>query len=161
VASSVSAPRLPEWVKSVNRIVEEPGVVGHRHGGQGAAEADRQGVHRRAAGDLLDDPHRLQRPAMDIVLETDVAHRRRRVAVRDGETGVPVPDGPFDQAASRGQIHDVVLVDPRWAEQQGNVEDARRLRRVLDEFDQLAAVDHLPRRHRHGATYLVARCIDL
>src|SRR5690242_21290836 len=41
-----------------------------------------------------------------------------RVAVADLEHRVAVPDRPLSEALPRREIHDVVLVDPRRAEQE-------------------------------------------
>ena len=62
-------------------------------------------------------------PFEQVVVEGGVAHRRVRVAVADGEARVAVADRPLHQAALGRQVHDVVLVDPRRAEQQRDLVD--------------------------------------
>ena len=54
-------------------------------------------------------------------------------------------DRPLQEAAVGGQVHDVVLVDPRRAGQHRDRTDLRRLRRVLDELHQVVLEHDLAR----------------
>ena len=49
----------------------------------------------------------------------------------------------LDEAILRLHIQDVIFVNPGWDKQQGGRIDLLRCGRILDEFDQLIAVDHL------------------
>jgi hypothetical protein len=72
-----------------------------------------------------------------------------------------VLDGPLDETFARCQIHDVKLVDPRRAEQQRNRVRLRSLGRVLDQLDEVAAVDHASRRGSHVDADLESGAVDL
>ena len=109
-----------EECRRLDRVVASRRVVGQPDRGERAAEAHRHRVDRGRTGDLTHDSHGVQRSLEQIVAESEFAHRLIRIAVADRETGVPVLDGPLDEALARSQIHDVVLVDPRRAEQQRN-----------------------------------------
>ena len=69
-------------------------------------------------------------------------------------------DGPLDQALPGREIHDVVLVDPRRAEQQRHRVHLLGLRLVLDQLDQVAAVDHRAGRGRHVDADLEPGAVD-
>ncbi len=105
-------------------------------------------------GDLADHVHRGVRAVDQIVVHGHVAHRRVGVAIADREDGAAVLHGPFEEAALRREIHNVVLVDPRRAGQQRYRVDLLRLRRVLDELHQVVAVHDLARRRRKVAAHL-------
>ena len=99
-------------------------------------------------GDLLDHFQRLPGPVDEIVIHRDPGHVGRRVSVADREYGPLVLDRPLDEASPRGEVHDVVLVDPRRAAEQRGRVDLRRLRRVLQQFHQVVAIDDLGGRGR-------------
>ena len=69
--------------------------------------------------------------------------------------------GPLYEALTRRQIHDVVLVYPGRAEQQRDLVHFGGCRCVLDQLDQLAAVDHLPLGRGHVHTEGERRRVDL
>src|SRR5579859_7504838 len=52
------------------------------------------------------------------------------------------------------QVQDVIFHDPRRHEENRLRMNARRARRVLDELDELVAVDDLARRHREVSSDL-------
>src|ERR1700682_6104105 len=95
------------------------------------------------------------------ILESEFAHRLIRIAVTDRKTRLSMLDGPLDKTLARCQIHDVKLVDPRWAKQQRNRVSIRSLRRVLDQLDEVAAVDDAPRRGSHVDADLESGAVDL
>ena len=70
-------------------------------------------------------------------------------------------DRPLDQALTGSQIHDVVLVDPRRAEQQRHRVHPLDLRLVLDQLDQVAAVDDRTGGGGHVDADLEAGGVDL
>ena len=90
---------------------------------------------------------------MDVVVaHGHVLHRLVRIAVRDHEHGAAVTHRPFDQAALRREIENVVLVDPRRCRQNRNLVHLLGLRDVLDQLDQIVAVDDLARGRRKIVT---------
>ena len=124
-------------------FVARLGEVGEQHRRQRAADAEPHDVRLGRAGDLPDDRKRRLRPVEEVVLQRDVPQGRIRVAVADCKHGVAMRDSPLDEAPPGGEIHDVVLVDPRRTAEQGDLEDGLRLRRVLDQLHQLVAEDDL------------------
>ena len=103
----------------VDAVVALGGHVGQQHGGEAAAEAEAGHVDLLGAGDVVDDVEGGAGPVEQVVVEADVAHGGVGVAVADLEDGVAVLHGPLHEAPARGQIHDVVLVDPRRADSSG------------------------------------------
>src|ERR1700737_5273111 len=95
------------------------------------------------------------------VAESELAHRLIRIAVTDRKTCMSVLDGPLDKTFARCQVHDVKLVDPRWAKQQRNRVRSRSVWRVLDQLDEVAAVNHAPRRGSHVDTDLESEAVNL
>ena len=118
-------------------VVALLGQVRGQHGGQRPAQAQPDDVDLGRAGDLTDDVQRLPRAVDEVVVQGGSAHGRLRIAVGDGEHGALVLDRPLQEAASRRQVHDVVLVDPRRAGQHRDRADLLGLRRVLDQLHQV------------------------
>ncbi len=117
--------------------------VGGEHPGERPAEAQPDDVDLRRPGDVGDDVQRGARAVDEVVVQGDVAHARARVAVGDREDRALVGDGPLQEAAAGGQVHDVVLVDPWRAGQHRDRPDLGSLRGVLDQFHQVVPEDHL------------------
>ena len=147
--------------RRLDRAVARRRVLGHADRRQGPAEADRDRVDLRGAGDLLDHTDGVRRPLEPVVLEAELAQRAVGVAIADGEAALPVLDGPLDQALPRREVGDVVLVDPGRAEEQRGLVDLLGLGLVLDQLDQRRAVDHLARGDRHVHAELEAAGVDL
>ena len=109
------------------------GLVGQQHRGQRPAQAQADDVDRVGAGDVGDHVEGLVGAAQEVVVEGDVGHRPRhrcrRVAVADGEDGVALGHRVLGEAPARRQVHDVVLVDPRRAQQQRHLVHRLRGRR--------------------------------
>ena len=145
----------------LDRGVTDRRVVGEADCGQRPAEADRDGIDLGCAGDLTHHPDRIERTLPQIVRETQVAHGRIGVAVADREAGMAVLHRPLDQALPGRQVHDVVLVDPRRAEQQGHRVHSLDLWLVLDQLDQLAPVHDCAGSSGHVHAYLIAGAVDL
>src|SRR4029077_19142963 len=118
-------------------------------------------VHRGCTGDLTNDSHGVQRSLEQVVAESELAHRLIRIAVTDRKTGMSVLDRPLETPCSRWQIHDVKLVDPRWTEQQRHRIRLRRLWRLVDQLDEVAAVDDASRRGSHVDADLESGAVDL
>jgi hypothetical protein len=66
----------------------------------------------------------------------------------------------FDHAVPGLQVKDVEFVDPRRDDEQRNLMDGPTLRSVLDEFDELVAVNYLASRDGEVATRLESRRIN-
>jgi hypothetical protein len=146
-----------EQCRAAHAVLAGLGQPGHEHRGERPAHAQRRDVHLGAAGDVLDDV----KGGAWVVVQTHIRHRRVRVAVADGEHGVPVLHRPLDEAAARRQVEDVVHVDPRRADQQRHRVDGVGLRRVLDQLHQRVAVDDT---YRGGGEVLAeaeAAAVDL
>ena len=120
----------------------------------GAAQAEPGDIDLVRAGDVADDVEGCVGPLDQVVLQRDVPHRGPGIAVGDREHGALVLDRPLQETAPRGQVHDVVLVDPGRARQQRGRAHLPRLRRVLDEFHELVAENYLSRRGREVAAQL-------
>src|SRR5258705_3789891 len=54
---------------------------------------------------------------------------------------VPLRDRIFNKRVSHAEIEQIVLVNARWHDQERRFLDFRRLRRVLDELNQLVRED--------------------
>jgi len=145
----------------VDPVVAHLVEVGGRHQGERAAQAEPDQVDLAAAGDVLDDVHRRAGAADEVVIHGGVGHRRVGVAVADREDRALVAHRPLDEAALRGEVHHVVLVDPGRAAQQRHVVDLAGLRLVLQDLDEVAAVDHLRRGGGEVAADLERRHVDL
>ena len=129
----------------VDPVVAHLVQVGRGHHGQRPAQAEADEVDPLGAGDLADHVHRRPRALDQIVVHRGACHRRVRVAVADREHGPPVLHRPLDEAALRRQVHHVVLVDPRRTAQQRDLVHVLGLRHVLQDLDQIVAVDHFGR----------------
>ncbi len=70
-------------------------------------------------------------------------------------------DRPFDQTPSGREVHDVVLVDPRRAEQQRDRVHAFELWLVLNQLDQVAPVHNRAGRSGHVHADLESGRVDL
>ena len=150
-----------EECRGLDGFVTSCRVVGQPQCGERSTQAHRHRVHRGGAGDVTNDSHGVQRSLEQVVAESELAHRLIRIAVTDRKTRMSVLDGPLDKTLSRCQIHDVKLVDPRRAEQQRNRVRIRSLRRVLDQLDEVAAVDDASRRGSHVDADLESGAVDL
>ena len=113
------------------------GQMRGEHRGQRPAQAQPHDVGLLRAGDVGHDVERGAQPVVEVVLERDAAHRRPGVAPGDREHRALVLDRPLQEAAPGGQVHDVVLVDPRRAGQQRDRVHLLGLRRVLDQLHEL------------------------
>ena len=150
-----------EECRGLDGIVTSCRVVGQPDCGERSTQAHRHRVHRGGTGDVTNDSHGIQRSLEQVVAESEPAHRLIRIAVTDRKTRMTVLDGPLDETLARCQIHDVELVDPRWAEQQRNRVRLRCLWRVLDQLDEFAAVDDASRRGSHVDADLESGTVDL
>ena len=142
-------------------VVALLGQVRRQHGGQRAAQAQADDVDLGRSGDLGDDVERLARAVDEVVVQGRAAHGCVRVAVGDREHGALVLHRPLQEAATRRQVHDVVLVDPRRTAQQRHRAHLLRLRQVLQNLDEIAAVHHLGRCAGEVTAHLERRRVDL
>jgi hypothetical protein len=94
-------------------------------------------------GDGAGGLERLQRAEPQVVLHRQALKLGGRVAPTHQEDGEPLPHQVLDHAPAGADVHDVVFVDPRRDDDDGDAVDLLGLRRVLDQLDQLVAVDHL------------------
>ena len=100
-------------------------------------------------GDVADDLEGSYWARDQVVVHLHVAHLLIGIAIADHESGVTVVDGPLHEATTRSEVHDVVLVDPRWAEQQRDLVHLRSAGRVLDQLHQFVAEHNLAWCDRH------------
>ena len=131
------------------------------HGGRrDAARTQPEDMHLARAGDVL---HRVQRgddrPAVGIQVPVPVL--LARVAPGDREDLQTLLGGELDQRPARRQIHEVVLVDLRGNYDDRNLLHGRSLRAVLQEFENLIAVDHRALRDRDVLADDELRPVDL
>jgi hypothetical protein len=110
------------------------GQVGQGHGGQDSARAQSQ--QRRPVGPA-DPPSRLQRvqDRLPVGVGVPVAVAGVGIAPGDDENLLAAVDQVLDQAASWGEVDDVVLVDRRRDDQQWHPADPWRPRPVLEQLE--------------------------
>ncbi len=126
----------------------QTGVAIARHrrrgdGQQGAAKAIADCIHLLIRHDCR---YRIQRrhdakPA--VVLQPLVAILRAGVLPRDHENRMALPDQPAHHGIMRREVEDVIFHDPGRHDQHRRGMNLRRRRRILDQFDQAVAIDHL------------------
>ena len=125
-----------------------------------AADAKAQRMDAVDPGDVAHDIDRLQRPEVQIVVPGQVLRLGDRAAPRDQEHLMALRDGIFDERIARAEIEQIVLVDAGRHDQKRRLLDLRRLRRVLDELDQLVLEHDRSRRRRQIAADLESGFID-
>ena len=84
-----------------------------------------------------------------IVVHAQITILFGRIAPGDHEHRVALFDEVTDQRVVRRQIEDVILHDPGRYDQHGLGVYLGRRRRILDQFDQVIAIDDFTRRHRN------------
>ena len=77
------------------------------------------------------------------------------------KTRVALVDRPADEGFLRVEVEDVELVDPGRADQQRPLQHRLGRRLVLDDLGDVAARDHLARRHGDVLADLEARIVGL
>ena len=96
-------------------------------------------------------------PSLPVVLQREIAVVGTGILPRDHEHRVALLGQVFHQRIGRAQVQDVVLLDPGRDDQHRLRPHHRRGRRVLDQFDQAIAKDHVAGRDRHVAADLELR----
>ena len=120
--------------------------VAERRGEERATDAVADGVDRRIVGDLARDPHRFEDAVAHVVVEGQARVPLRGVHPGDDEDGMPLLDQPADHRLLGVEVEDVELVDPRRHEQEGAPQHGLRLRRILQELEEIVAKDDRARR---------------
>ena len=114
--------------------------MAERARGDDPARARAVEVHGGLPGDRRDGVARLEDRGR-VGVEVEVALLGVRVAPGDDEHLLALAHEPLDHAAPRREVEHVELVDRRRREQQRDLADLLRLRRVLDELEDLGAQD--------------------
>ena len=141
-------------------VVPRMGHGRRRDGEQGAAEAIAGRMDAPPGQDGADGVERRHHPEAAVVVEGQAPVLGGRIAPGDAEDGVAPAHQPADQRIPRREVEDVVLHDPGRDDQHRLGEDGLGRGGVLDQLDQVVAVDHLARGDRHfvaGAEGLGAR----
>ena len=165
-SASVNAPRGPgsegvERRRRVPPVLSPRRQVGKQHRREGPADAQAGHVDDLRPGDVRDDVQRGTGAVNQVVVEGHVPHGLVGVAVADREDGMAVLLGPLDEAASGGQVHQVVLVDPRRGDEQRDLVDRLGLGFVLDQLHELVAENHLAGRGGQVAAHLEGARVHL
>ncbi|MNK67103.1 hypothetical protein D3C87_864350 [compost metagenome] len=134
-------------------------VARHRRGGdrqQGAAQAVAGRVHLRRARDADNGVERVHHAQLAVVFQRQLAVFFRGVFPGNHEHRVALAHQIAHQRIVRRQVEDIELHDPRGHEQQWRRMHLGGRGRVLYQFNQVVAVDHLARRDGHVLAHLVA-----
>ncbi len=113
----------------------------HRTGSHEAAGTCRAEVHGSTARDPGDRITGLEHRG-GVRVEVVLPLFLRRVAPRDREDLLTLPDEVLDHAPVWRDVEHVVLVDRRWDEKQRDRAHGLRLRPILDEFEDSSAQHH-------------------
>src|SRR5205807_8654830 len=131
------------------RVRRFPSPRGHRrqhHGEQPPANAIAHAIDSLRTGDLFHNIQRAEWSQCHVVLEGDFFHRGIGVLPTDDKDGETRIHQELDEAILWLHIQNVVLVDPGWDKQEGDGVDLFSRWSILDQLDQLIAIDHLARR---------------
>ena len=123
-------------------------VTGHRRGRdreQGATQAITDRVDLLVRDNVADRVKRGHGSKASVVRHTEIAIGRTRVAPRDHEHRVALIDQVPDQRVLGREIQDIIFHDPRRHDQHRFGVDGFGGRCVLDQFDQMIAIDHIAR----------------
>ena len=99
--------------------------------------------------DLVNDGDRRVNALFPIVLKTEIAVGGGRIFPGNHENGEAVSNQEAHQRIVRRKIENIILHDPGRHDQYGLRPHRRCGRRILNELDQIVAIDDLARRHRN------------
>jgi hypothetical protein len=130
--------KVTVWIGDYTAVRE----IGERDAQDRPADAIPERIDVGSSRDLGRDERRGERPKPEVLAWSAIAQRTVGVAPGDRKRRPAVVDGVLDEAVRRLQIENVVLVDRRRYDHQRPGKYVGR-RRVLDQLDQLVAIDDL------------------
>ena len=152
---------MAKKVTELIRLIAFGRHVGEAGGHQRTADAVAGGIQLRRAGRPLGGVAGGEEALAHVVAERPVRMFSVGVDPGDHQHGEPLRHRPADEGLPRIEIQDVVLVDPRRNDEQGEFRHRLCRRLILDELHDLVLVNDLAGRGGHVAPELEGAPIGL